>query len=105
MSFTRSAVPFTVVIGRAASFPMTWQAPSGAAIDITGFAVTAVFETPGAALAAVVSVTNAAAGKFTVALADTNGIPPGQRTNLAVTITDTTGATFDFAIPIIGELP
>lgn len=103
-SFTKSDQPLTVVRGRTASWPFTWQDPAGTPINITGFAIVASLEWRDYNSAAQVDMVNASLGKFKVSLTvpQTGNVPPGTLANLAITITDLLADPSDYVIPLTG---
>lgn len=82
------------------------------AIDITGFTLSAELRPHRLAIISMgvgtgITVTDAAAGKFALALpaADLEGFPKGPDSELAIRIVDGAGASHDFEFPVIGVKP
>jgi hypothetical protein len=117
-SYTAGTTPVTLVRGRPFSLPMTWQttATPPVAINLTGYTITGVItwsQTDGdsnspSSSDLTCTVTDAANGLFTVALdsGTTAEVPDGQgNITLGVTLTDGSGNTSDFSIPVVAETP
>lgn len=114
-TYTVGVTPITVVRERPWTMPMVWQDPDDNPIDITAYSFAATMRWEGSGDDAgdqqadvTVTVTDAAAGEFVLALDNdtTARIPDGEgAADLYLTVTDGGGDTSDFRIPITGQTP
>ncbi len=105
-TYTESSEPITIVRGIADSLPLTWQAPDGAPIDVTGFAFAASLDSRDVRRPLVTTVLNAPQGDWRVSwsAADVAALPIGRVSRLVLAITDPAAVPHVFEIPVNGVL-
>lgn len=116
-TYTKGSDKVQIVIGRPWSLPMTWQTDAlpPVAINISGYTFAGTvqwvqsdgnIDSPVAA-DLTFTTTSASTGQFTVSLLaeSTLLIPEGENATVGFTLTDGSGATYDFVIPTTASKP
>ncbi len=105
-TYTQAQEPITMVRGIADSLPLTWQAPDGTRIDVTGFIFAAALDTRDARFTLSTSVVNAAQGDWLVSWGApaVAALPIGRVSRLILTITDPAAVPHVFDIPVNGVM-